>query len=100
MVLDANAGTGLLTWEILRRAPEGGTWALVRERAEADGLRQQAERLPQLARPVVLVGSVEELADLLALRGEGGLRFHAHRGRMFGERCRKVLRPCSTWPLG
>ena len=87
VVLDLNAGSGLLTWEVLRRTPEGGTWALVRDRQTAEGLRQQAERLPELERPGVLVGNLEELPELLALRGEGdvaggsGLRFDAIVGR-------------------
>jgi len=87
VVLDLNAGSGLLTWEILRRTPEGGVWALARDRQAGEALRQQAERLPELARPVVLVGELAELADLLALRGEAalpggaGLRFDAIVGR-------------------
>ena len=80
VVLDLNAGTGLLTWEILRRAPEGGTWALADRRA-GEGLRQQAERLPEMERPLILAGELEELPALLALRGEGDLRFDAIVGR-------------------
>ena len=81
VVLDLNAGSGLLTWEILRRTPEGGTWALARDQQAGEGLKQQAERLPELERPIVLVGDVEELAELLALRGESDLRFDAVVGR-------------------
>jgi putative ATPase len=87
VVLDLNAGSGLLTWEVLRRTPEGGTWSLVRDRQAAEGLRQQAGRLPEVQRPVILVGNLEELPELLALRGEGdvsgaaGLRFDAIVGR-------------------
>jgi len=81
VVLDLGAGSGLLTWEILRRAPEGGTWALAQSRQAGEGLRQQAERLPELRRPVVLVGEMEELPELLALRGEAELRFDAIVGR-------------------
>jgi putative ATPase len=81
VVLDLNAGTGLLTWEILRRAPEGGTWALARDRQAGEGLRQQAERLPEMERPAILVGELEELPALLALRGEGELLFDAIVGR-------------------
>jgi putative ATPase len=80
-VLDLNAGSGLLTWEVLRRAPEGGTWALAWDRQAGEGLRQQAERLPEIERPIVLVGAPDELPDLLALRGEGDLRFDAIVGR-------------------
>jgi putative ATPase len=71
----------LLTWEILRRTPEGGTWALVRERHAAEALRQQAERLPELTRPVVIAGEIEEFPELLSLRGESDLRFDAVVGR-------------------
>jgi putative ATPase len=81
VVLDLNAGSGLLTWEILRRAPEGGTWALVQDRSTGEGLRQQVERLPELERPMVIIGSPEEAPDLLALRGETDLRFDAMVGR-------------------
>ena len=81
VVLDLNAGSGLLTWEILRRAPEGGTWALARDRQAGEGLRQQAERLPEIERPIVLVGDPDELRDLLTLRGEEALRFDAVVGR-------------------
>jgi putative ATPase len=81
LVLDLNAGSGLLTWEILRRAPEGGIWALAWDRETAEGLRQQAERLPMLERPVALAGELDELHELLALRGESDLRFDAVVGR-------------------
>jgi len=81
VVLDLDAGSGLLTWEVLRRAPEGGTWALARDREAGEGLRQQAERLSRLERPVVLVGRPAELPDLLALRGEDDVRFDAVVGR-------------------
>jgi putative ATPase len=81
VVLDLNAGSGLLTWEILRRTPEGGTWTLARDRQTATGLRQQVEQLPQLERPVILVGEPAELPALLDLRGEGELRFDAIVGR-------------------
>jgi putative ATPase len=82
-VLDLCAGAGLLTWEALRRAPEGQVTALVRTEEEAAALRGLAERLPELHRPKVRVGGAEALAgeprqerilgrDLL-VRGEGGL---------------------------
>ena len=81
VVLDLNAGSGLLTWEILRRTPEGGVWALVQNRDAGERLRQQVEQLPDLERPVVIVGMPEELPDLLALRDEAGLHFDAMVGR-------------------
>jgi putative ATPase len=81
LVLDLKVGTGLLTWEALRQAPEGGVWALSAAQETGEALRQQAGRLPELERPVVLVGSLEELAELMALRGEGEVRFDRILGR-------------------
>ncbi len=81
LVLDANAGSGLLTWEALRRAPEGGVWALAATAAEANALREMAGRLPEIERPAVLQGTLAELPELLELRGEGEVRFDAVVGR-------------------
>jgi putative ATPase len=81
LVLDINASSGLLTWEAARRAPEGGVWSLAATAAEADALREIAARLPQVERPVVLQGRLAELPELLALRGEGDVRFDAIVGR-------------------
>ncbi len=65
LVLDLNAGSGLLTWEALRRAPEGGVVALARTAQDADALRQQAERLPEIERPTVLQGDLDDLPTVL-----------------------------------
>ena len=69
VVLDLKAGAGLLTWEAVRRAPEGGIFALARSRRDADALRQMAEKLPAVERPTVLEGSLDELPLLLNLAG-------------------------------
>src|SRR5690606_21301680 len=45
LLLDANAGSGLLTWEAVRQAPEGGVWAITADEAAGEALRQQAARL-------------------------------------------------------
>jgi putative ATPase len=81
LVLDVNAGSGLLTWEAVRHAPEGGVWALTSDAEAAEALRQQAARLPEVERPVILVGKPDELDYLLALRGEEELRFDCILGR-------------------
>jgi putative ATPase len=81
LVLDLRAGTGLLTWEALRRAPEGGVWALAGEVRAAEALEAQASGLVDVERPVVLAGSAEEIAELMALRGEADVRFDAVVGR-------------------
>jgi len=81
LLLDVNAGSGLLTWEAVRRAPEGGVWALTADSQTGEALRQQAERLPELERPSILIGDLADLADLLALRDEADIRFDRIMGR-------------------
>jgi putative ATPase len=81
LVLDLKAGSGLLTWEALRRAPEGGVWALAEELVAGEALRQQSERLPELERPVILLGHLGEFETLLELRGESEIRFDRIIGR-------------------
>ena len=86
LVLDLKAGAGLLTWEAVRRTPEGGVYALARTRRDADALRQTAERLPLIERPTVMEGRLEELPFFVSLRGGPGgvdappLRFDAIAG--------------------
>ncbi len=56
LVLDLRAGSGLLTWEAVRRAPEGGVWALVDDPRDAQALAAFYPDLDPLRRPrVVLV---------------------------------------------
>ena len=81
LVMDLNAGTGLLTWEAVRRAPVGGVWALAPDEQTAQNLRDQAANLDTLAQPVVLCGKLEELPDLIAAQGQGEVRFDAIVGR-------------------
>jgi putative ATPase len=81
LVLDVNAATGLLTWEALRRVPEGGVWALTGDAAAGAALQQQAERLPEVERPRLLVGDLMHLPDLLAACGAQDVRFDAVVGR-------------------
>jgi putative ATPase len=81
LVLDLNAGTGLLTWETARRAPVGGVWALATDEQTAQNLRGQAANLDTLSRPVILCGKLEELPDLIAAQGQGEVRFDVIVGR-------------------
>jgi putative ATPase len=67
VVLDLKASTGLLTWEALRRVPEGGVYALARTQRDAEALRQMAERLSPTERPMVMQGRIEELPIFLRL---------------------------------
>jgi putative ATPase len=81
IVLDLNAGTGLLTWEAVRRTPEGGVWSVAATTREAEALRESANRLGPVERPVILQGSLGDVRELLDLRGESDLRFDAILGR-------------------
>jgi putative ATPase len=81
VVLDIRAGTGLLTWDAVRRVPEGGVWALAADGQTADALRQQGAQLDELVRPEVLVGAVVELPALLAEGDAAEVRFDAIVGR-------------------
>lgn len=72
LVLDLKAGSGLLTWDALRRTSEGGVYTLARTVRDADALRQQAARLAEVERPIVLQGELTALPALLAsLRANG-----------------------------
>jgi putative ATPase len=79
LVLDAHASSGLLTWEALRRAPDGGVWALAASDAEALRLRQElaqfAERTPAAPPAVLIVGTIEALPQLIHDQGQGEVRF-------------------------
>jgi putative ATPase len=79
VVLDLNASSGLLTWEALRRVPEGGVFAWVSTEAEAERLQSLAEALPTLSRPTVLNGSLRQLQK--TLDRHAGIQFDAIVGR-------------------
>jgi putative ATPase len=70
LVLDLNAGAGLLTWEAVRRAAAGGVWALAMNQQTAEALKQQSENLDQLERPVILTGAITELPQLIRMAGQ------------------------------
>ncbi|MCY3760227.1 MAG: AAA family ATPase [Gemmatimonadetes bacterium] len=61
-VLDLAAGSGLLTWEALRRVPEGTVWSVCTDAASAAALRElAAAHLEELDRPRVLEAPVDAL---------------------------------------
>ena len=80
-VLVLNAGDGLLSWEALRRVPEGGVWALARDPLEAELLAARAQALPELERPRVLAGALGDLPQLLVQADAEAVRFDAIVGR-------------------
>ena len=79
LLLDLNAGSGLLTWEAVRRLPEGGVYVLTPTPADAQALAEQAAFLSAAERPLILEGEIDELPVLLA--AEPRLRFDAIVGR-------------------
>ena len=79
VLLDVNAASGLLTWEAVRRLPEGGVYALTPTPADAQALREQIAFLAGVERPLILEGEIDDLPALLA--DEPGLRFDGIVGR-------------------
>ncbi|HEY9626534.1 MAG TPA: AAA family ATPase [Coleofasciculaceae cyanobacterium] len=61
VIWDLHAGSGLLTWEAVRRVPEGGVYACVWNAADAQALQEQAAKLPELSRPVILPTTLQDL---------------------------------------
>jgi putative ATPase len=80
VILDLNAGSGLLTWEALRQVPEGGVYAVARSPEDAEALQEQSATLPELARPVVVQTSLPDLPTTLAAL-DPNLRFDLIIGR-------------------
>lgn len=65
VILDLNAGSGLLTWEAIRRVPEGGVYACVHNPIDATALREQTAALTELTRPVIVESSLFSLVAKL-----------------------------------
>ena len=80
LVLDLESNTGLLTWEAMRRVPEGRVWAHSTDKIAAIALHETATYLPELERPEVIQGPLLDLAEQVDAR-EPGLRFDAVLGR-------------------
>ncbi|MCY4090768.1 MAG: AAA family ATPase [Caldilineaceae bacterium] len=78
VVLDLNAGSGLLTWEAQRRSPEGGVYALAFNEDDRQALQEQTQNMEEPARPLLLQGRIGELAQLL---DADAVRFDAIVGR-------------------
>jgi putative ATPase len=69
LALVLNAGGGLLVWELQRRVPDGGVWALAESEASEQMLTIQGAGLSELERPKVISregGLQETLAALAA----------------------------------
>ena len=74
-ILDADARTGLLLWEALRRVPEGGAWGIVSTEEEAALLEHRMRELEHGVRPLILRPgrSLVEISRSMADGDEGAL---------------------------
>ncbi len=85
LVLDLNASSGLLTWEAIRRVPEGAVYAFVDNAQAATALQEQAAALPELNRPLIVQTSLLDLPQRLRA-DDATLRFDRIFGRnIFGQ---------------
>jgi putative ATPase len=66
VLLDLNAGTGLVTNEALRRVPEGAVYACTWTLLQSKALEEQFAALPELMRPIVLSATLTELPTILS----------------------------------
>ncbi|MCL6432730.1 MAG: AAA family ATPase [Leptolyngbyaceae cyanobacterium HOT.MB2.61] len=80
VILDLNAGSGLLTWEAVRRVPGGSVFACVHTATDATALAEQAMALPELARPIILQTHLSNLPTLLRTQAPD-IRFDCIIGR-------------------
>jgi putative ATPase len=81
VVLDADARSGLLVWELVRRTPEGQVWARVDTAEDERALVEVAGRLPELRRPVVARGEVPDEARFDRIVGRDALGTEEGRAR-------------------
>lgn len=65
VVLEVNSQTGLLTWEALRRIPEGSVYTHVPTVQVTQTLEAQVKALSALQRPIFLTGQSSDLKTLI-----------------------------------
>lgn len=80
VVLDLAASSGLLTWEAIRRVPEGAVYACVADAQAAAALEEQAVALPELNRPLIVQTNLIDLPQRLRA-DDATLRFDRILGR-------------------
>ncbi len=81
MVLDVNARTGLLTFELCRVLTQGTVWAAAFDGQSRETLEMMAQKLPPMNRPQVVEASLETLAADLERAAGAGVRFNCVIGR-------------------
>ena len=84
LVLDLNAGAGLLTWPATRYTVEGGVWSYCVHRSEAESMSALAQELPWAHQPQVFYGDFNQAIQKLAKQeGFPGLKFDQIFARSF-----------------
>lgn len=66
IVLDLNAGTGLLTWPSIRTCVEGGVYSLCESAERADTMNALSRGLPWVHRPTIIWGDLSQGIDMLS----------------------------------
>lgn len=65
LVLDLHAKTGFITFEALRRVPEGSVWALAHSDRDYETMKTLAQRFPPLKQPqIILTGVTTSVEDI------------------------------------
>jgi putative ATPase len=81
LVLDLCGRSGLLAFEALRRAPEGGVWVLAHDDRASATLQAMAKTLGPLSRPQIVRTDLAGFDRDLAAAAGGKVRFDAVIGR-------------------
>ena len=98
LVLELAANAGLLTWEALRRAPEGGVWAACTRPDAAAALGAMSQRLSPVERPSIVVADLASLSAALESAAPVGLSFDRVLGRdPFSSQARPDLSSLVRW---
>ncbi len=77
IVLNLNAGSGLLLWEAARRVREGGVYGLTTNPETLQYLKQYSNQIPEMERPIILNKELTAFAN----ENAGKLHFDVIMGR-------------------
>ncbi len=77
IILNINAGSGLLLWEAARRAREGGIYGLTTSPDTLQYLQQYGNQVPEMERPILLNQKISDFAE----QNKGKLYFDIIIGR-------------------
>ncbi|MDA3941378.1 MAG: AAA family ATPase [Spirochaetia bacterium] len=77
IILDLNAGSGLLLWEASRRVREGGIYGLTSSLETLNYLQEYGNQIPEMERPIIENKKVSEFVE----EKKGKLKFDIIMGR-------------------